>query len=61
VAIHEKLRKKIKTRENLQKLVEKYPKSQLASMFEVSPPTITKLCNEWDVKCPSQGYWNKFR
>ena len=58
---YKNLKKKIKTRENLQKLVEKYPKSQLASMFEVSPPTITKLCNEWDVKCPSQGYWNKFR
>jgi len=59
--VYENIKEKIKNRENLQDLVNKYPKSRLAKMFGVSPPLITKLCVDWEVKWPPQGYWNKFR
>ena len=59
--VYENIKEKIKNKENLQDLVNKYPKSRLAKMFGVSPPLITKLCVDWEVKWPPQGYWNKFR
>ena len=59
--IYENLKKRIESKKNLRDLVYKFPKTNLAKMFRVSPPLISKLCIEWGVKGPPQGYWNKFR
>ena len=56
-----KYKKKAKNKDYFQSLVSEYPKSWIADLFEVSPPLINKLCNEWEIECPPKGYWNKLR
>ena len=55
------LKKEAKNIEYFQSLVNEYPKTWIADFFEVSPPLIDKLCNEWEIECPPKGYWNKLR
>ena len=59
--VYSDLKKKVKNREYFQSLVNEYPKTWIADFFEVSPPLIDKLCNEWEIECPPKGYWNKLR
>ena len=47
------------TKEELENLVWKIPKTVIANNNNVSDRTIGKWCKTWDINTPPRGYWSK--